>query len=247
MFIVRTCTRRHKGKDYFAFRLRQRRWVAGQTRVRTLLHLGSTYHMPQEQWPEITSCLSILLRHRGSTAGLPQLVPFDPAVRAEADRIHLMLQAKEAAVAPTFAAAGVAEQEADGPASVLINRVNILSTGHSPSVTVEPERLALRALGQLGLEGLLYKRGWRRDKARLAMAAVAARMIASASERETSRWLQHNSALPELLQLKPSAVSLNRLYRCADRLLEHKEALEQGLFAKAQGCSGSSRPSCCTT
>ncbi len=68
MFIVRTCTRRHKGKDYFAFCLRQGVRVADQTRHRTLLHLGFTYHMPQEQWPEITSCMSILRRQRGGLA-----------------------------------------------------------------------------------------------------------------------------------------------------------------------------------
>ncbi len=133
--------------------MRQGRRIAGQPRVRTLLHLGSAYHMPQEQWPEITPCLSIMRQHQDSSAGLPQLVPFDPAVREEAQRILLLLQAKEEALAPTMAAAGVVEGENASPSAAVMEKVDIMSIRISPTVTVGPERLALHALGLLDLEG----------------------------------------------------------------------------------------------
>ena len=68
--------------------------------------------------------------------------------------------------------------------------------------------------------------------ARIALALVAARMIHLSSEREASRWLQADSALPELLGLTGKRTSLLRktLYRVCYLLWKNRAALQLGLW-----------------
>ena len=58
-------------------------------------------------------------------------------------------------------------------------------------------------------------------------------MLHPSSEREALRWLQDSSATLELLGLEPGQpLSLNKLYRTSDLLWKHREALQEGLFAR---------------
>ena len=64
-------------------------------------------------------------------------------------------------------------------------------------------------------------------------AQVVGRMAAPGSERATWAWLNHTSALEELLGLSFADLSVMRLYRAADTLLKHQEAIESHLFDRA--------------
>jgi len=54
-------------------------------------------------------------------------------------------------------------------------------------------------------------------------------MIIPGSERATHYWLQNTTALDELMGVDFSILSLDRLYQVSDRLLKHKDALEEHL------------------
>jgi hypothetical protein len=60
------------------------------------------------------------------------------------------------------------------------------------------------------------------------------RMAAPGSELATWRWLRERSALGELLGADFEAMPLIRLYRTADLLLRHREAIEAALFGRIQ-------------
>ena len=70
------------------------------------------------------------------------------------------------------------------------------------------------------------------------LAQVVARMAAPASELTTWGWLNETSALGELRDLSLSDLSIMRLYRAADVLMRHREAIETSLFNRVQDLFG---------
>jgi transposase len=92
--------------------------------------------------------------------------------------------------------------------------------------------VALRAWQYLGLDRLL-QRLLGRVATRVPMAHVAAliavnRLVDPRSERGISLWLP-GTALPELLDVRLSRLSLNHLYRCLSLVEPHKQTIEQHL------------------
>ena len=63
------------------------------------------------------------------------------------------------------------------------------------------------------------------------LGTLIGRMVNPGSELATYQWLQQRSGLGELLGYDFERLALKQLYRAADRLWQHKAALEQFLFA----------------
>ena len=103
------------------------------------------------------------------------------------------------------------------------------------------ERLALSSLDALGFRDILRDVGLSDRDARIAMALVIARMVHPASERETLRWLETNSAALELLHLDTGqALKLDKLYRLGDSLIKRHRAIEDTLFDRQRTLFGRS-------
>ena len=116
---------------------------------------------------------------------------------------------------------------------VLVATVRLDSLAHDHRRSVGAERLALQALDDLGLPKFLRQAGASPRDASIAVALVLARMLHPSSEREALRWLRDSSAALELLGLEPGQpLSLTKLYRTSDLLWKHREALQEGLFAR---------------
>jgi transposase len=64
----------------------------------------------------------------------------------------------------------------------------------------------------------------------MALASIVGRMAKPDSERATWQWLTNQSALGELLETDFSRSSAMSLYRVSDKLLQHKELIEELLF-----------------
>jgi hypothetical protein len=62
--------------------------------------------------------------------------------------------------------------------------------------------------------------------------------LSPTSELATYDWLQHRTALGELIGYDYEGMALQQLYRSADNLLKHREALETHLFGSAQSLFG---------
>jgi transposase len=63
---------------------------------------------------------------------------------------------------------------------------------------------------------------------------VIGRMAQPASERATWDWLQHQSALGELLDVDFAGLSSMRLYRASDILMKHRETIEKHIFCSVK-------------
>jgi transposase len=106
------------------------------------------------------------------------------------------------------------------------------SLRHTDVREVGAARLLQLQARALGLRACLTASGLRPRHVRLGLAQILARALHPASERETWRWLRHDSALGELLGLQPSDLSKDSLYTAADALWQRHERLGSALFAR---------------
>lgn len=226
MFIRRTNTRSSQtGEAYFTYRLVEAVREGKAVKQRTLLNLGTHFDVPQADWANLAARIDELLRGQAS------LLAVSSAVEAQAQRYAAQLIARRGleADAGGDAAPAAAERFQDVDLSTLA-----LIRPRSVGV----EHAALTTLRQLGFEDKLAELGFNKPQIAAALGNVIGRMAAPASELATYGWLQQRSALGELIGYDYEAMGLQQLYRSADHLLKHREALETHLFGTAQSIFG---------
>ncbi len=106
---------------------------------------------------------------------------------------------------------------------VIVNQVeteNVVGFG--------PELVALAAWNELGLTSVLEETGMPKKQIATAQLMVANRLIEPLSEWALIDWAERTS-LPELLDLRLTKTTKDRLYRTSDKLLAHREIIEQKL------------------
>lgn len=227
MFIRRTNTRNRKtGEAYFTHRLVETMRVGNSVKQFTLLNLGAHFDVPQDDWPALAARIDDLLRGQSSllASGLTE------ALEAHAQRYAAQLIARRAQD-------GVAD---DAPAEQA-ERFQDVDVGTLELVrprTAGVEHAALATLRQLGFEEKLSDLGFNRTQIAAAVGNVIGRMAVPGSELATYGWLQNRTALGELIGYDYEGMDLQQLYRSADRLLQHRDALEDHLFKSAKDLLG---------
>ena len=220
MFIRRTTTRRAaSGEVYHTYRLVESRREGGRVHQATLLNLGRHFDLSEEHWPGLCARLAQLLGGQGAlvTLDLPEAVE---------------------ALASTLAAQFVARVPSTPRATAEFVEVDVDSLELSLPRSVGVEHVGLHALAQLEFEPLLASLGINATTRAMILAQVVARMAAPASERATWGWLQETSSLGELLDLSFTDLSVMRLYRAADVLVQHQAAIEAALFDRVRDLFG---------
>jgi len=218
MYIRRTSIKsRRTGEPYYTYRLVESVRVEGQVRQRTLLNLGRHFDIPREQWAPLAQRIEQLVSRQG------ELVPMEldeqweaPAQRYSARVIRAKAQLDE----------GRSPSEADYQAV----DINSLEMVRPRSVAVE--HVSLEALRQLGLDTKLQQLGFNGPQQAGAIGTIIGRMTAPGSELFTHRWLAEHSGLGELIGYDFAAMNLQQLYRISDRLLQHKDVLEDFLYRR---------------
>jgi len=218
MFIRRTTIKsRRDAEPYYTYRLVESVREGNRVRQRTLLNLGRHFEVPRAQWGALAQRIEHLV------AGQSDWLPADldsqweeAAQRYAAQVIH----ARARADAPRSAEAGD------------YHRVDVDTLDLIRPRSVAVEHVALEALRQVGLEAKLEALGFNAPQRAAAIATIVARMAAPASELATHHWLQHHSALGELIDHDFARLPLMALYRVSDQLLRHKTALEAFLYAR---------------
>ena len=90
------------------------------------------------------------------------------------------------------------------------------------------ELVALAAWNELGLTSVLEDAGMPKKQIATAQLMVANRLIEPLSEWALIEWAER-TALPELLDLRLTKTTKDRLYRTSDKLLAHRETIEKKL------------------
>ena len=218
MYIRRTTIRsRQTGQPYYTYRLVESIREGGRVRQRTLLNLGRHFAVPREQWAALVQRMEHLL------GGQPDLLPaeLDTQWEEAAQRYAAQLIRTRASVQEGRAAEAADYQSVD---------VDSLELLRPRSVAVE--HVALAAVRQVGLDRKLAALGFNGPQQGAAIGTLVARMVAPGSELATHYWLQHHSALGELIDYDFLGLDLMALYRISDQLLKHKGALEGFLYAQ---------------
>ena len=229
MFIRKTKTRTtDEGVEYFSYRLVDSSRVAGKVRQRTLLNLGSHFAIPQSQWPELCQRIEQLLYHQPDL-----LLELDEPLEREAESIVGLLlrnQSDDRFPSGTIAASGKEESSVEGD----LQRVDIDTIQVSDARSCGGEWLALSAMQEVGLMEQLQEIGFNRNQMAAAVGNIVGRMVQPGSELSTHEWLQHNSALGELLGIEYEKMGLSALYRASDLLWSKHEEIEHFLYQRHQ-------------
>lgn len=229
MFIRRTQTRnRVSGQAYFTHRLVESLRVGKAVKQRTLLNLGSQFELNQAEWPALAARIEQLLHGQGSL--LTSTLSETAETLAQRYAAQLLARQPDELMLVSKAAA----PNAPGAGAARFTEVDLATLEQVRPRTVGVEQVALAAARQLGFEDKLAALGFNRPQIAAALGNVIARMGAPASELATHAWLQQRSALGELIGYDYEGMELQRLYRSADQLLKHRDALEAHLFGAAQ-------------
>lgn len=180
----------------------------GEPRQRVIVSLGDA-RLPEADKPLIARAVeNALSGHHDLIA--PEL---SEESAAWVTRI-LQLAARSQSARPVHAA------KVDG---VLVDRIateNVVQLG--------PQLVALEAWNQLGLTDSLQEAGLNRSQIASAQLMVANRLIEPLSEWALIDWAGR-TALPELLGLRVTKSTKDRLYLTGDALLVHRKAIEKDL------------------
>ena len=218
MYIRRTTIKsRQTGEPYYTYRLVESIREGKQVRQRTLLNLGRHFEVPREQWGALVQRIEHLV------GGQQDLMPayLDARWEEAAQRYAAQLIRIRASVDESGSGTGADYHTVD---------VDSLELLRPRSVAIE--HVALAALRQVGLDKQLQALGLNGPQRAAAIATLVARMAAPGSELATFSWLQHQSALGELIDYDFLGMELKALYRISDQLLKHKVALEGFLYTQ---------------
>jgi len=226
MYIRRTQTRNTAtGERYFTHRLVRSERVGGKVRQVTLLNLGRHFAVAQADWPALCARLEELLSGQEVLLGGGG----SRLIEREAQRLAALLLARQGS-APAAASSAAA------PADV--QRIVVDSLTLSRPRTVGVEAVGLWAMAQVEFVALLETLGLTGPQRAAVLGVILGRMGAPGSELATRRWLCERSALGELLDVDFEAMSLMQLYRAADVLMRHREAIEGTVFTRLSGLFG---------
>lgn len=201
------------GKRYFTFQLVESVRTERGPRQRILLNLGPELNLSDEDRKLLANRIEERLVGGESLFGYP------PHIEQLAEALTKQLVRKGAEMSPK-----VSPQTATDYRSVDLNSVK-----HEQSRTVGVEHIAYETLKKLGLEQKLLQLGFTKRQVAIAIGVIVGKLACPGSERATFAWMQHQSAIDELLDTDFSRLSLDSVYKVGDHLLKHRETLEEHL------------------
>jgi len=214
MFIGKVTHRdKRNRREYHTFKLLESVRTERGPRQRMVLNLGTDFSLPEEHWKDLANRIEEIVTGQHPLFSYPE----------EVERLAELYAGK---IITYHGEATVGRSEPD------YQRVDIETIDNESPRSVGAEHIVWETIRTLGLDELLSKLGFNKPARNAALGVIAARLIAPSSERATHVWLQTMSALDELLDADFRTLSQDRVYRTADRLLGHKQEIENHLRVK---------------
>ena len=222
MFIKRIDkSNRKTGSNYYTYRLCESYRIDNKVRHRTILNLGKLENIRKEDFKLL--CDRIEQKVKGIN---PLFIDTPVEVEKEAEFIyHRILREKllDCTVAPAPAA------KVEEPEKPDIQKVDVNSITYEDSRTFGGEWLSRQMLDSCGLPGYLSQNISNEALEKWIEIEIMSRMIHPSSELETSRWIESESSLCEILSLQKSP-DHHKLYEAARALYKHKKKVEDFLY-----------------
>ena len=216
MFIRKTSHINNKnGQQYFTYKLVESVRTQRGPRQRTLLNIGKDFSLPKEQWKELADQIESFV------TGQPLLFKATPEIEKLAERLARKISRKHGQGDPPSTNAQPHEPD--------FQTVDINSLDTEQIRSVGGESVVLDAIGQLKLDQKLAELEGNKLNVEAAIGVIAARLLAPSSELATHLWLQHQTAIDDLMDTSFEDLSQDRVYRVSDMLLKNKEEIEAHL------------------
>jgi transposase len=213
MFIRKVAqNNRKKRKAYYTYKLVESIRTPRGPRQRDILNLGVDFDLPKERWKDLANCIEEII------TGQNPLIDYPKTIRTLASRYARRILREQASV--------IAAGENIAPDYATID---VHSVDNEEARSVGAEYVVYETIKELEIDRKLRELGLNRNQVAVSLGVIAGRMIVPGSERSTHYWLQNLSALDELMGFDFSNLSLDRVYKVSDRLLKHKDALEEHL------------------
>jgi len=218
---IRETVKSKKGKKYIQHQLVESIRTPNGPRQRLLLNMGFL-DLPKDQWKELANAIESELHGQkslfsGTNSEIEKLakhyarVIIKERLNKESEKI---------------------EQEHDREESEY-ETVDINSVSTSDSRTIGIEHVVTSSIQEYDLDKVLKKLRFTEPQIDYAKMLIAGRLAHPASERETVRWINENSAICELLKTDLKVYD-NALHRTSCLLMENHKAIEQRLLEKAR-------------
>ena len=213
MFIRKVPHKNKKNrKEYCTYKLVESIRTERGPRQRDILNLGVGFDLPKEQWKDLANCIEEII------TGQKSFIDYPKTISTVAKRYAKEIIREQAYVIDTGK---------DIPPDYAT--IDLNSVEDEDARTVGAEYVVYETIKKLGIDQKLKELGLNRHQVAACLGVIAGRMIVPGSERATHYWLQNVSALDELMGVDFSNLSLDRVYKVSDRLLKHKDILEDHL------------------
>ncbi len=224
---IKKITNRKAGKTYVTYRLVASKRVNGIPRHIPVLDLGSLPGFPVEKHKLLADRIGELIGNQLDI--LPGAVT-DGEVEELAQYFYRKLVNKQLDHFPL---------ETSHAGKKEFAHVDLESFESVESKEIGGEWLCVQAFEELGLPGFLsVHAGLNGNEVSVSLLSLAGRMLHPASERETAKWLNENSAAFELVCPQSGTVDRNRLTQATLSLYQNKDAIEDYLSGKVHDIFG---------
>lgn len=242
MYIRKVTQKNQKtGKQYFTHRLAETyRTPDGKVRQRVLLTLGKSFDLSPDEWKLLAD------RAEEIMTGQQSMIPAKKEIEVFAQDIAKRVVKRFSDRKPTFTKRKAQpDQSAGSPIEQQTKQakqakqtekdyheVDLNSIEYQNVRQIGAEHVGLEIAKELQLDRVLAELKFNRKQINAAMGSIIGRLTFPGSERSTHKYLQHNSALDELLETDFGKLSLNQLYQISDKLEKNKSVIEKQLFER---------------
>ena len=223
---IREKSKTVKGKKYIQHQLIESIRTPAGPRQRLVLNLGFLDLHP-DKWKELANTIESEVHKQ------PRLFVTDPQIEKLARHYAKVIIREKLNKESERAASdnGADRLSAD------FESVDVNSVTSSDAKTIGAEHVVLAQMREYKFDKVLKELGFTENQLNYAKILIAGRLVNPASERETARWANEDSAILELLQAKINVYD-TVLHRTAVLLWEHHDKIEQRLSQAAREIFG---------
>ena len=212
-------------KIYTYYRLARTYKVGNKVRQETIINLGKLDDLPKEKHKLLADRIEELLSGTES-----MLFDIDDDIEKRAAQFTKKIIDKGVFTLKknTRSISKAAEAE--------YQEVDLNSIEQLESKSIGGEWLVKQAFGKFGMSDILSSIGMGVIEADIAQMLLTAKMLHPSSELETERWLQENSGIQELHNVRTDhhPVTRYRLYKAATHMYKYKDEIEKALYSTTQ-------------
>ena len=223
---IREKSKTVKGKKYIQHQLIESIRTPAGPRQRLVLNLGFLDLHP-DKWKELANTIESEVHKQ------PRLFVTDPQIEKLA-RHYAKVIVREKLNKESERAAS---DKAADRLSADYQSVDVNSVSSSEARKIGAEHVVLAQMREYKFDKVLKELGFTENQLNYAKILIAGRLVNPASERETARWANEDSAILELLQAKINVYD-TALHRTAVLLWEHHDKIEQRLSQAAREIFG---------